>query len=164
MDFNKTYSLLASCGEDRQFKIWDSYNRLVYQSHPHNFVITTLKFNLSGEFLAVGLFETLKVCDKTGWTHCVTKVDHGSVLDVNWNRDSNSLFCGFGDGTVQPVYLMEKSVSNDMFLITQTNPKKLVVSDIVHEITEDIELEANIGLFELAYSHFLVCTENQIRI
>jgi len=54
-------------------------------------VITALKFNLTGEFLAVGLFETLKICDKTGWTHCVQQTNHGSVLNVEWHRDSNSL-------------------------------------------------------------------------
>jgi len=82
---------LATSGEDRTFKIWDAYHRLVYQSHPHNFVITTLKFNLSGEYLAVGLFETLKICDKTGWTHCVSKLEHGSVIDAKWSRDSNTI-------------------------------------------------------------------------
>jgi len=29
LDFNRTYNILASAGEDRQFKIWDGYNRLI---------------------------------------------------------------------------------------------------------------------------------------
>jgi len=113
-------------------------------------VITSLKFNPTGELLAVGLFETLKVCDKTGWTHCVSKVNHGSVLSLRWNRDSNSVFCGFGDGIVDSVQIMEKTVSNDAFQVTQVSNKKLSVTDIIHEIQEDLELDQPVATFEFA--------------
>jgi intraflagellar transport protein 80 len=127
-------------------------------------VITALKFNMTGEYLAVGLFETLKLCDKTGWTHCVSQVNHGSVLNVEWHRDSNTLYCGFGDGSVDCVAILEKSVDNDTFHIVQMTSNLLQVNDVIHEITEDLEFEQSVTLFEFAYKHFLVATESKMFI
>jgi len=98
----------------------------------------------------VGLFETLKICDKTGWTHCVQQTTHGSVMNVEWHRDSNSLYCGFGDGSVDCVSILEKAVDNDTFHIVQKASNSLQVNDVIHEITEDLEFEENVNLFEFA--------------
>jgi len=82
----------------------------------------------------------------------VTKVEHGSVVEAKWSRDSNTVFCGFGDGTVNAVRLLEKSASNDLFSVSQVAPNKLVVSDVIHEIQEELEFPQSVTLFEFAHT------------
>lgn len=48
------------------------------------------------------------------------------------------------------VTILEKSVDNDTFHVVQKTTKTLQVNDVIHEITEDLEFEENVNLFEFA--------------
>ena len=64
--------MIVSDGEDCKFKIWyisnfrDFYGRLIYCSNAYDYVINSIKWAPNGEYFAVGAFEMLKLCDKTG--------------------------------------------------------------------------------------------------
>ena len=47
-------------------QVWDSYGRLLYSSSPHDYPVTSLAWAPDGEVFAVGSFNTLRLCDKTG--------------------------------------------------------------------------------------------------
>lgn len=47
-------------------KVWDSYGRLLYQSKPAETVITSVSWAPDGDTFAVGSFNSLRLCDKTG--------------------------------------------------------------------------------------------------
>jgi len=48
------------------------------------------------------------------------------------------------------VSILEKAVDNDTFHIVQKASNSLQVNDVIHEITEDLEFEENVNLFEFA--------------
>ena len=58
-------------------QVWDSYGRLLYSSSPQDYPVTSLAWAPDGEVFAVGSFNTLHLCDKTGvrnssggsWSH-----------------------------------------------------------------------------------------------
>lgn len=59
--------MIISGGEDCKYKIWDSYGRLLFSSNPYDYVITSIAWAPNGEYFAVGAYEMLKLCDKTGY-------------------------------------------------------------------------------------------------
>eukprot|EP00731_Ephydatia_muelleri_P030250 Em0021g773a len=66
LDWSPTNNLIISGGEDRKYKVWDSYGRNVYSSLLHDSPIISLAWAPDGELFAVGAFDTLRLCDKTG--------------------------------------------------------------------------------------------------
>lgn len=50
-------------------QVWDSFGRQMYQSGGLGYTITSVKWCPNGESFAVGAFNTLRLCDKTGWSH-----------------------------------------------------------------------------------------------
>ena len=47
-------------------KVWDTYSRLMYSSSIHDYPITSVAWTPDGELFAIGSFNTLRLCDKTG--------------------------------------------------------------------------------------------------
>ena len=65
--------LIISGGEDCKYKIWDTFGRNLFTSSPYEYVITAVSWAPNGEFFAVGSFDMLRLCDKTGWTYSLVK-------------------------------------------------------------------------------------------
>ena len=70
VDWNPVNNLIISGGEDCRYKVWDSYGRQMYSSAPYDYAITSVAWAPNGETFAVGSFNQLRVCDKTGWSLC----------------------------------------------------------------------------------------------
>ncbi|CAL8333089.1 unnamed protein product [Boreogadus saida] len=85
VDWNSVNELILSGGEDCRYKVWDSYGRLLYSSSPQDYPVTSLAWAPDGEVFAVGSFNTLHLCDKTGvrngsggsWSHTELFRVHG---------------------------------------------------------------------------------------
>ena len=66
VDWNLVNNLIISGGEDCKYKLWDSYGRLLFQSHMFDQHITSVSWRPDGDLFAVGSYNTLLLCDKTG--------------------------------------------------------------------------------------------------
>ncbi len=66
---------LPPCGQ-----VWDSFGRLLYQSRPFEYSITSLAWCPSGDLFAAGSFNTLALCDQMGWLY--SKVGGSSALET----------------------------------------------------------------------------------
>ena len=44
-------------------------------------------FSPDGENFAVGSFNTLRLCDKIGWSHSLDKPSTGSIYKISWSAD-----------------------------------------------------------------------------
>ena len=85
LDWNPTNNLIISAGEDCKYRVWDSYGRQLYSSSPYDHVITSIKWSPNGDLFAVGSYEMLRLCDKTGWSYSFQKPEVGSLLKIAWN-------------------------------------------------------------------------------
>lgn len=47
-------------------QVWDVYGRQLYCSQPHDYPVTSVSWSPSGDLFAVGSYNTLRLCDKTG--------------------------------------------------------------------------------------------------
>ena len=61
--------LLVSGAEDCKYKVWDHFGRQLYQSQPFAHVITSVAWSPNGAFFAVGAFNMVRLCDKSGWSY-----------------------------------------------------------------------------------------------
>ena len=87
LDWNVSNGNIVSGGEDCMYKVWDSFGRQLFSSRGSEHVITSVAWSPNGECFAVGSYNTLRLCDKTGWIHCRERVKSGSILDIAWTSD-----------------------------------------------------------------------------
>ena len=99
LDWNVSNGNIVSGGEDCMYKVWDSFGRQLYSSRAMEHVITSVGWNPNGECFAVGSHNTIRLCDKTGWTHCRERIQSGSILDIAWTSDGTQ-FAGVWCGVV----------------------------------------------------------------
>ena len=100
MDWNPVSNFILSGGEDRKYKVWDSFGRPLYSSSTHDHPITAVKWAPDGSLFAVGSFNTLRLCDQAGWSHSLEKPQNGSIFAIGWTDDSTQLSAACSDGSV----------------------------------------------------------------
>ena len=99
-DWNPITGLIVTGGEDKRYKVWDSYGQLLFNSKPQEFSVTSVAWAPSGEYFAVGSFNTITLCDKTGWTHSRSRAQSGSILALDWTGDGTHLAGAGANGAV----------------------------------------------------------------
>ena len=62
--------------------MWDSYGRNLYTSGLHDSPIASLSWAPSGEMFAVGAFNTIRLCDRTGVSNTEYKANNWIVCMV----------------------------------------------------------------------------------
>jgi intraflagellar transport protein 80 len=110
VDWNPVNNLIVSGGEDRQYKVWDSFGRPLFQSQRLEHVVTSVKWVPSGEMFAVGSFNMLRLCDKTGWSHSRETPDCGSIMNISWTTDGTQLAGAGGNGAVVFAQVVERTL------------------------------------------------------
>ena len=66
VDWNPVNNLILSGGEDCRYRVWDSYGRQLFSSHPNDYPIMSVAWAPDGELFAIGSFNTLRLCDQSG--------------------------------------------------------------------------------------------------
>ena len=100
VDWNITNQNIVSGGEDCVFHVFDSFGRVLYTSKPMEHVVTAIAWAPNGEVFAVGSFNNIRLCDKTGWTHSKHRVAAGSLMDFSWTADGTQFGAAGGNGSV----------------------------------------------------------------
>jgi intraflagellar transport protein 80 len=160
-DWNPANNLIVSCGEDCKYRVWDQYGRQLYNSLPYDHVITSVKWSPNGEMFAVGAFEMLRLCDKSGWTHSFDKPQSGSLLSLNWSHDGTVVCGAGGNGSVTFGYIVERHLqwSNVEAILDESD--RIVVVDSVHGISEQLEFSNRVVNMSMSFGNIVVCTTNQ---
>lgn len=140
VDWNVANKFIVSGGEDCVYKIWDHYGRQMYSSKPSEHVITSLAWNPNGESFAVGTYNLLRLCDKSGWTHSRQRVkDSGSLMSMAWTFDGTQLAAACGSGAVLFAQVVGKKYEWKNTEATLVSPRKLRVEDVLNETVDDLE-------------------------
>jgi intraflagellar transport protein 80 len=88
VDWNVQNDMILTSGEDCRYKIWNSDGILLYASDIHDYVITSIAWAPNGEYFCAGSFNSIKLCDKSGWSYIMQEIEKGSIMDLSWNPDS----------------------------------------------------------------------------
>nr|XP_029529971.1 intraflagellar transport protein 80 homolog [Oncorhynchus nerka] len=137
VDWNSVNDLILSSGEDCKYKVWDSYGRLLYTSSSHDYPVTSVSWSPDGEVFAVGSFNTLRLCDKTGWSYALEKPNTGSVFSLAWSADGTQLAGACGNGHVIFAHVVEQRWEWRSFEITLTKRRTMQVEHTDHPHQEE---------------------------
>ncbi|CAM9565795.1 unnamed protein product [Ascophyllum nodosum] len=165
VDWNMVNDLLVSGGEDCLYRVWDSFGRQLFQSGGFSYTITSVKWCPNGESFAVGAFNTLRLCDKTGWSHCRDRLQSGSLTSLTWTLDGTQLAAAGANRTVVVGQVIERSLEWENFEAVLVSPGKIRVSDVSSEMVEDLDfLGGRVIEMSLAFGHLVAATQNQVFI
>uniref|UniRef100_A0A3Q3M7Z8 Intraflagellar transport 80 homolog (Chlamydomonas) n=1 Tax=Mastacembelus armatus TaxID=205130 RepID=A0A3Q3M7Z8_9TELE len=161
VDWNSVNDLILSGGEDCKYKVWDSFGRVLYSSSSHDYPVTSLSWAPDGEVFAVGSFNTLRLCDKTGWSYALEKPNTGSVFSLAWSADGTQLAGACGNGHVIFAHVVEQHWEWKNFVITLTKRRTMQVRNVVNDAVDVLEFRDRVIKASLAYGHLVVATSLQ---
>ena len=169
-DWNPTNNLIVSCGEDCRYKVFDEFGRMIFQSKPYEYVTTAISWAPSGEYFAVGGYEMLRLCDKTGWTQSFDQTSTGSLMKIQWSQDGTVCAGAGGTGKVLFAQVVDKCVSYLNWDLRMADQNRIYVTDLTSESTDDLsqipvlDFPDRIVNFSLQYDHLIVVTPSKCYI
>ncbi|XP_066266233.1 intraflagellar transport protein 80 homolog [Branchiostoma lanceolatum] len=161
VDWNAVNNLILSGGEDCRYKVWDSYGRLMFTSQVHDYPITSVSWAPDGELFAVGSFNTLRLCDKTGWSYALEKPNTGSVFNIAWSSDGTQIAGACGNGHVIFGHVIERRLEWKNYEATVTDRKSIQVRNVMDDAREKLDFRDRIIKTSLAFGHLVVATTSQ---
>ncbi|NWV82152.1 IFT80 protein, partial [Dasyornis broadbenti] len=160
-DWNSVNDLILSAGEDCRYKVWDSFGRVLYNSQPHEYPITSIAWALDGELFAVGSFNTLRLCDKTGWSYALEKPNTGSIFTISWSIDGTQLAGACGNGHVIFAHVVEQHWEWKNFEITLIKRRTMKVHNVINDAVDLLEFRDRVIKASLNYGYLVVSTSLQ---
>ncbi|KAI5705513.1 hypothetical protein M8J75_015860 [Diaphorina citri] len=148
--------LILSGGEDCKYKVWDTDGRQLYTSLTHDHPISSLAWAPGGDMFAVGSYNTLRLCDKVGWSHSLDKPDTGSVYDLVWSNDATQIAGACANGSLLLGTIIQRKLEWQNYEAIQSGRKSLLIRDVLSDIKEKVELPERIILISLSHAHLVL--------
>ncbi|XP_033228073.1 intraflagellar transport protein 80 homolog [Belonocnema kinseyi] len=164
MAWNQCNSLIVSGGEDCRYKVWNSAGIQLYTSNANEHPITAVSWCNSGNYFAIGSFNTIKLCDKTGWSHSLEKLNIGSVFSIAWSGDGTQVAMACGNGNVLTAHIIDRRLEWNNYEAKLIRRKAIEVKEIGTECHEILEIADRVVLLEFAFDHLVVITPSQCHV
>lgn len=164
LDWSFSNRMIISGGEDKKYKIWDQYGRNLYTSSILNCVVTSLAWNPSGEYFAVGTYETIRLCNKTGWSYSFSKIKSGGILSLSWSNDGNTIAGGCGNGSIITGTIVDRSVNWQNMEIRLDENNKLIIHDYDKQTINEIDFRDSLVNMKAGYNYLIVITQTQCHL
>lgn len=166
-DWNVSNGYIVTGAEDCTYRVWDSYGRQLYCSKVLEHVVTCVGWSPNGENFAVGSHNTVRLCDKTGWTHCRERLasSTGSVLNIAWTSDGTQFAGACGGGAILLASVVDRRQEWKNVEITLVEPRKIRVHDAATESLEELSYPRDrVVEFGVGFDMLIVCTTRQCYI
>ena len=164
VDWNFSNKLIISGSEDKTYKLWDQFGRNLFVSLPYNYVTTSVSWAPSGEYFAVGAFDMLRLCNKTGWTYSFNKIDSGSLFKLSWSNDGTTVAGAGGNGSVVFGEIIDRTVNWKNIEVRLDENNKLICTDFENDGFQEIDFKERLIDMKLGYDYLIVVTPNQCHI
>ncbi|KAJ9526633.1 hypothetical protein QJQ45_017601 [Haematococcus lacustris] len=164
VDWSAINHMIVSGGEDCKYKVWDSYGRLLYQSSPFDYSVTSVAWSPSGDLFAVGSFDTLQLCDSMGWAHSKSHLKCGSLLSISWTADGTQLAAAGGTGAIMHGQVVDIALEDGRVRVNLEDSCKLLVQDILSETVDDLDFRDKVVKVSLGFNFLIVATSTQCHI
>ncbi|NXG95712.1 IFT80 protein, partial [Loxia leucoptera] len=164
-DWNAVNGLILSAGEDCRYKVRTKTQgcKIFYTEHfIQNYVTFTMATD--GELFAVGSFNTLRLCDKTGWSYALEKPNTGSIFAISWSIDGTQLAGACGNGQVIFAHVVEQHWEWQNFQITLVKRRTMKVHNVINDAVDLLEFRDRVIKASLSYGYLVVSTSLQCYI
>ena len=164
VDWNPVNNMIVSGGEDMKYKVWDAFGRLLFSSSFLDHVVTAVAWCPDGEMFAVGSYNLLLLCDKTGWNYSKESLDVGSVMSVSWTNDGTQVVGGCGNGSVIFADVANRSLEWDNTSVELRESTKIIVKQVSgtsSELTEELDFRDRVVKMSLGHNYLVVATSSQ---
>ena len=163
VDWNVVNGLICSGGEDCKYRLWDAYGRQLYSSAPVEYSISAIRWAPNGRVFAVGSFNMLRLCDKSGWSYSRAQPSCGSIFSLAWTGDSTQVAAGSGTGAVLFGQIVNREISSGPWEARQTGVDTVTVTNVIDGHREDLTFKDRVTEMSLSTSHLIVVTATQVR-
>jgi len=160
-EWNAVNNLIVSGGEDCRYRVWDCYGRQLYSSIANEYSICSVAWAPNGRYFAVGSFNMLRLCDKTGWSHSREAPEVGSLMTLSWTADSTQIAAGTGSGAVLFGQLVNREISCGHLEVRQEEAHSLTVINVTDDAREDLQFKDRVTEMSLSADHLVVITATQ---
>lgn len=164
VDWSPINNMIISGGEDCKYKVWDSFGRLLYQSSNLESAVTSVAWCPNGDQFAVGSFDSIRLCDRMGWTCSKVRTRTGSILGIAWTADGTQMAGSGGSGTICLGQLVDMSLEDGRVHAVLEEDHKITVHDILSETTDDLDFRDRVIKISLGFGHLIVATSTQCHI
>ncbi|KAG8180211.1 hypothetical protein JTE90_016488 [Oedothorax gibbosus] len=162
--WNPCNNTIVSGGEDCKYKVWDAYGRILYSSHANDYPITSVSWSPNGEMFCVGSFNSLRLCDQTGWSHSLDKPGTQSLFCLEWSSDGTQVAGGCGNGHVIFAHVVERRLEWKHFEANVRGRKTITVQNVTSDLMENLDFRDNIIKVSFEFNHLIVVTSTQCYI
>ena len=164
IDWNPVTNLIVSGGEDCKYKVWDNFGRSLFSSISHDYPITSIAFANDGNLFAVGSFNSLRLCDKSGWCHGMERTSYGSIMNIAWSNDGTQVAAACFDGNVLFAHCIEKNLEWCEYEASQVSRKTLKVRNVLNDATDILEMKDRVIKVSLDFKHLIIITPTQCHV
>ncbi|KAJ8030563.1 Intraflagellar transport protein 80-like [Holothuria leucospilota] len=161
VDWNPINNMILSGGEDCKYRIWDSYGRQLYSSHPHEYPVTSVAWAPDGQLFAIGSFNTLRLCDQSGWSYALEKPNVGSIFNIAWSGDGTQVAGACGNGHVIFAHVVERRMEWRNFEVVVVSRTVIEVRNVMDDSKEKLEFRDRIIKTSLSFEYLVVATSSQ---
>ncbi|XP_014608812.1 PREDICTED: intraflagellar transport protein 80 homolog [Polistes canadensis] len=161
--WNHSHGFIISGGEDCRYKVWDSNGNQIYSSSSGDYPITAVNCCSSGDYFAIGSFNMIKLCDRTGWSHSLERINAGSVYSIAWSSDGTqvAMTCG---SNVLTGHVIGKRLEWNNYEATLIKKEILEIREVGNEVHETIEISDRVVQLAFGFDHLIVITPVQCHI
>ncbi|XP_054283963.1 intraflagellar transport protein 80 homolog isoform X2 [Macrosteles quadrilineatus] len=164
VDWSPNSGYIISGGEDCRYKVWDMYGRQMYCSLLHEFPITSLSWAPAGDMFAAAGFNTLRLCDKAGWSQSLEKPATGSIYALAWSSDGTQLAAACANHQLMVAHVIDRRLEWQHLEAVQGSRKSVTVRDVSTEAKDKLEFPERVIQLSLGYRHLVVVTSTQCYI
>ncbi|PRP82583.1 hypothetical protein PROFUN_04888 [Planoprotostelium fungivorum] len=164
VDWNPVNNMIISAGEDCKYKVWDAYGRLLYQSQASDSITTSVAWAPDGELFAVGSFNTIQLCDKTGWSYSRERTTSGSLFNLAWTTDGTGIAGAGGNGSVVFGHIIDRRIEWQNFVASLDQNNHVIVQDCNTDTLEELSFRDRVIKLSLGFDYLVVATSTQCSI
>ncbi|KAL3105337.1 hypothetical protein niasHT_026070 [Heterodera trifolii] len=165
LSWSAVTDLIASGGEDCRYRLWDGQGRPLWSSASHGHPLCSVSWSPSGETFAVGSYNLLRLCDKSGWSHSLERPASGTIYSLNWSADGVQLIGGCANGQILHAHVVERRIVWEQLEAVQARQKVINIRDLSSEVArERLETRDRVVRFELGFNYLVVATIKQCYI
>lgn len=124
-------------------------------------MITSIKWAPNGDYFAVGSFEMLRLCDRSGWSHSFDKPDCGSILSLSWSHDGTVVSGAGGNGQVVFGHIVDRTLQWAHIEAVLDSENRISINDCLHEMNDDLDFRERVVNMGMKHNHLIVCTTSQ---